>query len=193
MELKIRHEKLVRLTCDWLEGKYVLPNGKTTHEGQKLNKSELLRASDFPATYKNAYTIFDKETFKADIVTEQARRKDIDASCPEVRLDGEDDNDLMSRLIDRELLYRLRYAPASIDMKDLLSAKTAIAKRKPMGGGGGEEGDGKKKRPRQLFNVEQLVVMLDGRIPQEALDKLPKALPEAEGEVIEGEAEESAW
>jgi hypothetical protein len=167
-ERQERREKLIRFTCDYLEGKYVLPNGKLSKPGT-LNKAELLRAADYPESYKNAYTIFDREDFKADVVTEQARRRDIDANLPDVRLPGETDDDLMGKLINRELLYRLRYNPGSIEMKDLLAARNVIHKAKPKAP---SEGGGKS---RPTFNANQLIVMLEGKIPADVLAKLPPA------------------
>jgi len=182
LERQIRMEKLIRLTCDWIEGKYVLPNGKTTYPDQKLNKSELLRGADFPKTYKNAYMIFDKESFKAAIVTEQARRRDIDATLPDVRLDDEGDDELMTRLVNRELLYRLHYNPSSIETRDLLAVRGAVEKKKPPGKEvaiPGEPAGGTR------FDVKQLVVMLDGRIPAEALAKLPPMEEVTDAEIVD--------
>ena len=173
-----RYNKLLRYTCDILEGKYVLPNGKMSKPG-KLNQSELLRAAGFPENYSNAYRIFSKEEFKNDLVTEQARRRDIDVALPEIRLDGEEDDALMTRLINRELLHRLRYAPGSIETDTLLRAKQAVEKKKPAPKG--EGGDDRRRLP----DINQLVIMLNGRIPEAALAMLPQA------EVIDAEAEEA--
>ena len=163
----VRYEKLVRFTCDFLEGKYVLPTGKLSKPGS-LNKSEVLRAAEYPASYKNAYMIFDKESFKADLVTEQARRRDIDATLPDVRLEDEGDDQLLERLVNRELLYRLRYSPGKIETDTLLRFRSAVQQKKPPGSGGAEGGGG----TRNLFSANQLIVMLDGKIPAEALAKL---------------------
>jgi len=175
-ERVIRFEKLVRFTCDYLEGKYILPTGKTSKPGT-LNKAELLRAAEYPATYKNAYMIFDKENFKAALVTEQARRRDIDVSLPDVRLDDEGDDELLERLVNRELLYRLRYNPGSIDTDTLLRARALVAKVKPRTPGEVVEG-----ATRRLPDVKNLIIMLNGKIPDEALAMLPQ------GEVIDAEA-----
>ena len=179
----LRYQKLVRLTCDMLEGIYLLKgsNGTFCPKGT-IVKSQALAEAGYSPRYKDGYKIFDKPGFKADVEIETKRRRDIDADFPiDKPLEGETQNDTLLRLVDHELLYRLKYEPKAIPLAELVKVKAVSAKVKADGvrGAKGKESDD----PKALPEFQNLIIMLDGRIPKDSA----KQIEDATGIVIDGE------
>ena len=182
----LRYQKLVRLTCDMLDGIYLLKgsNGTFCPKGT-IVKSQALNEAGYSPRYKDGYKIFDKPGFKHDVDVEMQRRREIDMDFPiDKPLPGETQNDTLLRLVDHELLYRLKYEPKAIPLAELVKVKAVSAKVKADGVKGAKGKD--EDDPKQLPEFQNLIIMLNGKIPADSA----KQIEDATGITIDGEAVE---
>jgi len=129
----LRYQKLVRLTCDMLDGIYLLKgsNGTFCPKGT-IVKSQALNEAGYSPRYKDGYKIFDKPGFKHDVDVEMQRRREIDMDFPiDKPLPGETQNDTLLRLVDHELLYRLKYEPKAIPLAELVKVRRSRPRSRP--------------------------------------------------------------